>query len=124
VITDHSRRTQLVAEAHNTAGHRGRDATYKTLSDRYYWPDMYSEVAWFVRSCNACQFHSKQRTLTPLSPTVSPCVFRRFVADTVHMPGGFLLHVSCSTSKWPEAKAVKRNTSRVWARFLYEDVIC
>lgn len=125
VVTRVAYRKQLVAEAHKVVGHRGRDATFKALSDRYYWPTLYADVAWFVRSCNACQYHSKKRTLTPLKPTMTPYVCRRMVADTVYMPGskGFMLHVSCATAKWDEARASKKNDSHAWAKFLYEDVI-
>ncbi len=126
VITDETRRKDLVAEAHNAAGHRGRDATFKALNDRYYWPSMYTDVAWFVRSCNTCQFHSKKRTLTPIRPTMTPYVCRRFHCDTVYMPGsnGFMLHASCATAKWHEARASKKNDSHVWAKFMYEEIIC
>jgi len=33
VIVDVDQRSTLIAEAHNNVGHRGRDATYKTLSE-------------------------------------------------------------------------------------------
>ncbi|KAL1938197.1 hypothetical protein VTO73DRAFT_11841 [Trametes versicolor] len=125
VVTREAYRKQLVAEAHKVVGHRGRDTTYKALSDRYFWPTLYADVAWFVRSCNTCQYHSKKCTLTPLKPTMTPYVCRRMVADTVYMPGskGFMLHVLCVTGKWDEARASKKNDSRAWAKFLYEDVI-
>ncbi|RDX42933.1 hypothetical protein OH76DRAFT_1361950, partial [Lentinus brumalis] len=41
------------------------------------------------------------------------------------MPGGtYLLHASCATSQWPEARFSKVNTAESWSRFLFEDVIC
>ena len=55
VVVDIDRCSALVAEAHNSVGHQGRDATYKTLAERYYWPNMYDQIAYFVRSCNICQ---------------------------------------------------------------------
>ena len=45
VVLDLGRRREIVAEAHNDCGHRGRDPTYKKIADRYYWPEMYSEIA-------------------------------------------------------------------------------
>ncbi|PIL28590.1 hypothetical protein GSI_08631 [Ganoderma sinense ZZ0214-1] len=39
------------------------------------------------------------------------------------MPDGrFLLHASCTTSKWPEAVVSKRNTSSAWAKF-FRDLV-
>ena len=123
VVVDPTRRKELIAAAHNDAGHRGRDATYRILADRFYWPSLHLDVRWFIASCNTCQFRSKYRPLAPLSPTISPCVFRRFACDTIHMPDGrFLLHASCTTSKWPEATVAKRNTSSAWARF-FRDLV-
>ena len=123
VVIDPARRQELVAAAHNDSGHRGRDATYRVLADRFYWPSLHLDVRWFIASCNTCQFRSKYRPLAPLSPTISPCVFCRFACDTVHMPDGrFLLHASCTTSKWPEAVMARRNTSSAWVRF-FRDLV-
>ena len=129
VIVDKNRRGELVAEAHIICGHRGRDATYTALKDRFFWPNMYDDIAWHVRSCNACQYRSKVRPVEPLSITLSPSVFRRFVLDTIHMPDGlygfkYLMHASCSTGKWPEARATRKNTSAAWRNFIWEDIIC
>ncbi len=125
VVLDLGRRRELVAEHHNNASHRGRDPTYLALADRYFWPNMYDEVEWFVRSCDACQYRAKARSVTPYNITHSPTIFRRLVCDTIHMPGStkYLLHASCAVSKWPEAKAVKKNTSEAWASFLH-GIIC
>jgi len=69
VVIDVECHSSLIAEAHNNVGHRGRDATYKTLSERYFWPNMYDEIAYFVRSCNVCQLRSKARPKVAFSPT-------------------------------------------------------
>jgi len=69
VVMDIDCHSTLVAEAHNSVGHRGRDATYKTLSERFYWPNMYDQIAYFVRSCNVCQLRSKARPVVAFSPT-------------------------------------------------------
>ena len=129
VITDFIRRNELVADAHNCVGHRGRDATYKTLSERFYWPNMYDDVAWFVRSCTACQLRSKAKPVVPFSPTWTSAVLRRFDLDTVHMPDGkggykFLYQAMEPVTEWPEARAERVNNSERWAKFIYEDIIC
>ncbi|KAL1936883.1 hypothetical protein VTO73DRAFT_5130 [Trametes versicolor] len=125
VVTEIGRRKELIAAAHLATGHRGRDATYKTLTDRYYWPTMFLDVGWFVQSCNTCQYHSRTRTLTPLAPSQSPTNARHIVMDTIYMPNGeFLLHGSDADMKWIEGRSSKKNNSHVWERFVYEDVIC
>ena len=89
VVVAIDRRSSLVAEAHNGVGHRGRDATYKTLSERYFWPNMYDQIAYFVRSCNVCQLRSKARPKVAFSPTWNSGILRQFDLDTIHMPDSF-----------------------------------
>jgi len=71
VIVNIDHHSTLVAEAHNSVGHRGHDATYKTLSEHFYWPNMYNQIAYFVQSCNSCQLRSKARPKVAFSPTWS-----------------------------------------------------
>ena len=125
VIVNVDRRSALIAEAHNNVGHRGRDATYKTLSERYYWPNLYDQVAYFVHSCNICQLHSKLRPIVAFNPTRSTGILRRFDLDTIHMPDSinghkFLLQATDPAISWVEARSVAKNSSENWAKFLYE----
>ena len=127
VVVDIDRRSALVAEAHNSVGHRGRDATYKTLAERYYWPNMYDQIAYFVRSCNICQLRSKARPKVAFSPTWNSGILRRFDLDTIHMPDGFggmkyLLQATDPAMSWVEARAARKPNSETWAKFLYEEV--
>ena len=129
VIIDVDRRSALIAEAHNDVGHRGCDATYKTLSERFFWPNMYDEIAYFVRSCNIFQLRSKTRPIVAFSPTWSSGILRRFDLDTIHMPDGiggmkFLLQATDPSISWVEAHAARRAGSEAWAKFLYEEVYC
>ena len=129
VVIDVDRCAALIAEAHNNVGHQGCDATYKTLSKRFFWPNMYDEIAYFVRSCNVCQLHSKTRLIVAFSPTWSSGILRRFDLDTIHMPDGiggmkFLLQATDPSISWVEARAVRRASSEAWAKFLYEDIYC
>jgi hypothetical protein len=129
VITDLARRQKLIAEAHNEAGHRGRDATFKHLMDRFYWPNLFDDVAFFVVSCVICQLRSASRPKVPYSSTWNSTILRRFDLDTVHMPDGyggkkFLLQAIEPGISWPEARASRKNDSASWAKFLYEDIIC
>jgi hypothetical protein len=89
VIDDPAKRMAYIAGAHNECGHRGRDATYHRLSEGFYWPNMMADVAWFVRSCNACQLQSTLRPSVAFGPSaLNPALARHFHLDTVHMPEG------------------------------------
>lgn len=65
VIESAPKHMDLMATAHNECGHRGRDATYQHLLDRFYWPNMYDDVTYFVRSCIECQKSVKSIPLLP-----------------------------------------------------------
>ena len=127
VVVDVDCRSTLVAEAHKSVGHRGRNATYKTLSERFYWPNMFDQIAYFVRSCNICQLCSKTRPIVAFSPTWNSGILRCFDLDTIHMPDGiggmkYLLQASDPAISWVEARAVRKPNSETWAKFLYEEV--
>jgi hypothetical protein len=129
VITDLLKRKSIIAQAHNEVGHRGRDGTYKLITDRFYWPNLYDDVAYFVRSCNSCQLRSKMRPRIPFSPSWNTAILRRFDFDTIHMPRGhkgmhFLLQAVEPAIGWVEARAARRNTATAWATFIYEEIIC
>ncbi|KAF8229214.1 hypothetical protein L208DRAFT_1105799, partial [Tricholoma matsutake] len=85
VITDLAHQQNLIAEAHNEAGHRGHDATYKHLTDCFYWPNMFNEVAFFVVSCIICQLWSASRPKVPFSSMWNSTILRHFDLDTNHM---------------------------------------
>jgi len=119
----------LIAEAHNDVGHRGHDATCKTLSEHFFWPNMYDEIAYFVRSCNICQLCSKTRPIIAFSPTWSSGILRQFDLDTVHMPDGFgsmsfLLQATDPSISWVEVHVARCANSETWAKFLYEEIYC
>ncbi|KAJ3559903.1 hypothetical protein NM688_g57 [Phlebia brevispora] len=119
---------ERIRMAHNEARHRSCDTTYQHLKECYWWPNMYDDIAWFIRSCNACQFHAKSCPMEPLRMMLSPTILWVFCADTIDMlrdynGNRYLLHVSCTTSKWSEAVAAHNKTSATWVKFLYERVI-
>ena len=47
VILDTRHREEIVRQAHEDSGHRGRDPTYKKILDFYFWPNMFAHVALF-----------------------------------------------------------------------------
>ncbi len=129
VIEDQKRRGALMLDAHLAAGHRGRDATYKLLLDRFYWPNMYDDVSYFVRSCWECQRAHKAKPVLPYSESWQAPLLRHFDLDTIHMPtglGGFeyVIQAIERTILWIEARALRSATARAVARFIYEEIVC
>jgi hypothetical protein len=129
VIIDKARRGELIAKAHNEVGHKGRDAVYKHLSDRFYWPNLYRNVQYFIRSCIECQKYIKSIPIIPYNESWLAPLLRHFNIDCIHMPVGtgglkYIIHAVEPTILWPEAQAVKSLTASAVARFIYSHIIC
>jgi hypothetical protein len=60
-------RKKLLEEYHDTpfAGHLGRDKTVAALSEKFWWPSLYSDVVKFVESCHGCQLNKGRRGKLP-----------------------------------------------------------
>ena len=55
IVIPRERRLFLVSSAHNDVGHHGYYATNALLIERYWWPHMAQDIAWFVLTCHLCQ---------------------------------------------------------------------
>lgn len=55
-------RTKVIQSLHEppTTGHAGRTATYARVARHYFWPNMSSDVAEYVKACQTCR-RSKSR---------------------------------------------------------------
>ena len=129
VIEDINRRSELTALAHNECGHRGRDSTYKNLSERLYWPNMFDNISYFVRSCIECQKSIRDLPIIPYNVSWQAPLLRHFNLDTIHMPKGiggveYIIHAIEPSILWVEAKALKDITAKNVANFIYRFLIC
>ncbi len=116
-------------KAHDECGHRGRDPTYDHLRERYFWPNMYDQIAYFVRSCRPCQLNSRNKPIVPYKSARVPTILRHFGMDTVHMSAGYggknyIIQAHDSLSQWPEAEAIAKANHHTIARFVYQNIIC
>uniref|UniRef100_A0A0W0FG47 Putative polyprotein n=1 Tax=Moniliophthora roreri TaxID=221103 RepID=A0A0W0FG47_MONRR len=108
VIEDIVKRGEVIAEVHLQAGHKGRDATYNLLIDRFYWPNLYDMVAYFVQSCIECQKFIQEIPHIPYSASWQVPLLRHFNIDCIHMPSGirgfeYIVQAVEPTILWPEA---------------------
>ena len=119
-------RPKALIELHDHIGHRGIYATCSFICERFWWPEIKSDTAWYVKSCHLCQVRQKSRIHIP--PTVSypaPPMFRIHV-DSMIMPGPYkyFFHGRCATTAWIEGHASKSKTSRTLGDWLYQDILC
>jgi hypothetical protein len=130
VMLDTSKRQELIAKAHDDLGHRGRDPTYKKLSDTYFWPNMVTEIAIFCRTCMPCQMRSAYRPKILLKPTHVPTILRKMNIDIVQMGikstegYEYIVDMRDDLMGWIEARMLKTKESQVVADFVFQDAIC
>lgn len=89
IYVPHELRPTILKNAHQHFGHVGVKKTLSLLSPQYYWPDMVTDVATYIRHCDTCQRCKKTKTkkygtLESLPPAEEP--FDLFAMDTI---GGF-----------------------------------
>jgi hypothetical protein len=121
-------RFNAIAELHDDAGHRGREATYRRVADRYFWDGMWKAVEKYVKTCPECQKRSSTRQEETLHPTWVDSRWEKLAVDVVYMPPSqgkkFIVVARSDLSGWPEARALSKNNSAQLSKFLWEDIVC
>ena len=129
VILNQNERDEIIRQAHDESGHRGRDPTYKKIADFYFWPNMLVQVAIHCRTCQQCQLRSSYHPKVMINPTWVPTILRKFNLDVVEMgikSSGYeyIVDTRDDLTGWLEAKRLTRKSSEAVAEFLWQDVIC
>ena len=90
--------------------HPSNKETIRKVADRYYWPEMRSDISTYVSQCIPCGVSKSKRTIMPKldSRPILPARFDDIMCDLVGpLPISegqrYLLTVVCRTSKWLEA---------------------
>jgi hypothetical protein len=129
VILDPVRRAQIIKEAHDDNGHRHAQAVFQTLRRRYYWPYLMPDIQHHCASCHQCQIFQIRKGQLPTMVKVPSTLFIRVYLDVMYMPKSssgvrYIVAAKCGTSRWPEARAIRRNEAQAIADFLWEEVYC
>ena len=112
------------------AGHFGYDETYRAISEKYFWPQMGTDIKNYVQSCNTCQQRKKPLRTEPLHPIKVGRPYDRIGMDIVGpLPrtkrGNLYIVVATEyLTKWPEARAIPDAKAASVVSFFYEDIIC
>lgn len=113
------------------SGHMGRNRVLSQLQQRYFWPNMSTDIQAYISSCIACESrkidsHKKWAPLRPSDPTCFP--FERIAMDILTLPQsrGYtkVLVVVDYFSKWPEAFPIRSKDAKTVAEILLNDVYC
>jgi hypothetical protein len=123
-----TRRDDIMTNVHDELGHKGLFATRSTLAERFWWPGMLDDIAWFIKSCHLCQIHQTRKLLIPPVVATPAPLFAKIYIDTMHMPasGGYsyIVQGRCSLSFYPEFRMLRRESGTTIGDWIYEDILC
>jgi hypothetical protein len=128
LVLDKDRRMYALQSTHDALGHRGFYATNALIGQRFWWPEIERDVNWYVKTCTLCQ--RRQKTLLRIPPvqTHTPTLFEKFVCDTMMMSPAsngckYVVQGRDVLSSWLEGRALKEETARTIAQWLFEEII-
>ena len=94
LVIEQNKCPTILVSAHNEAGHHGDFTTCAQIVDHFWWPDLTTDIAWFVKTCHLCQLCQTRNILIPPVVTTPVPLFAKMHMDTMHLPksGGFKDH--------------------------------
>ena len=126
-VVAQERRLFLISSAHDDVGHHGFYATNALLTERYWWPAMAHDIAWFVLTCHVCQLRKTQQIVIPPVVALPAPLFAKVYMDTMHLTpsGGFkyIIQARCSLTHWPEWEMLRKETAKTIATFILRNII-
>jgi hypothetical protein len=123
-----NQRIKAIYAAHDDVGHRGYYATHALVAERYWWPFLGHDVAWYVRSCHICQTRqTRQIAIPPVVATPAP-LFTKMYMDTMHLPRSagyaYIVQGRCSLTNYPEFRMLRKETAQTLGDWIFQDVLC
>lgn len=115
---------------HELSAHFGIKATQDKIKEKYWWKGMLKDIERYVKSCERCQRRNKPQGKNELNPIKVKRPFYQIGIDfvgpltTTKRKNQYILVAMDYFTKWPEARATKRDTAEEVVKFLYEDIIC
>lgn len=128
VVDSTEDRTRILHAMHDESGHRGTEATYRKIADRYWWDGLYLDIKKYCTSCSPCQRRRPNRQEEPLRSTFTATLWRRVNLDVVHMTPAhgkkYLVLARCDLSGYLEIAALAKATFRNILKFIKTDILC
>ena len=122
------RRIEAIHAVHDDTGHRGYYATHALVVERYWWPFLGHDIAWYVRTCHICPTRqTRQISIPPVVATPAP-LFAKMYMDTMHLPHStgfaFIMQGRCSLTNYPEFRALRKETAQAIGDWIFQDILC
>ncbi|CAK9834497.1 Retrovirus-related Pol polyprotein from transposon 412 [Anthophora retusa] len=128
-------RQDIIFENHTSAyaGHKGVTKTYRRIREKYYWPQMKTDVTNFVTSCRECQRNklTRVKTRNPMVLTDTPGqAFDKIALDvvgplpTTPSDHQYILTMQDLLTKYSIAVPLKTTSAAETADALVDHLIC
>lgn len=124
-----SSRGKLMESFHDNIGHWGIASTRQFITDRYWWPTVYVDVAGYVKSCDGCQRSSHLPTYRTTMRLPVSLIFDVFSFDfagpfpKTKQGISFLLVAVEHLTGWPIAIPCERSNADTVIRFVEEQIV-
>ena len=111
-------------------GHKGREATYRRVTNHYFWKGMYEDVANWIRACPECQRWAPKRYEEAhlyTEPLAEP--FAKWHLDIQYMPAelegkkSYLLEARDDLTGFVEAEVLNRKTAAAVETFVKRNIL-
>lgn len=121
-------RGTVLAACHDKLGHKGVEATEKTVLHRFWWRGIHQDVTKWIKSCIPCQLRSERKMVPPVKPSTPSQLFRHVYIDCMNMPKAHgktqIVAARDDLSGYIEARMLGKATAKNVASFIWEDIIC
>lgn len=128
LVASPSSRLAILRTAHDDVAHKGVYATHALIFERFWWPAMRSDIAWFVRTCRLCQLRQTRNILIPPVVATPAPLFGKVYIDTMHLPKSngykYLVQGRCSLYHYPEFRKLRTETMMILSDWIFEDILC
>ena len=115
---------------HEDLGHLGSERVYNLAKDRFYWPNMYTDIKQFVTNkCDCIKTKKPSRIFrAPLQELTTSAPFEVIAIDFMHLEravGGFeyILVIVDNFTRYAQAYATRNKSASTAAKHLFEDYI-
>jgi hypothetical protein len=126
-VVGREERGRVLRGVHEEMGHRGLFATRRHLLDRYWWPEIYSDVENWVRGCKQCQIFSDRKITLPVQPSSPSQLFHKFHVDVMYMDASngykYIVLARDAATTYAEGRTLRAINAAALARFLMEEII-
>jgi len=128
VIVEPGQKNSILLHAHENLGHKGVQAVYEVVRNRFFWPHLRADVHHHVKSCHECQIRSLKRVERPLTISAPSILFAKIYIDIMHMPPArgyrYIVAAKDDLSGTCEARPLRNATAKNLATFFWEQIYC